>query len=567
MKKIGLYAIAVAFVGLLSGCLDDDNNYDYKPVNDLQGGPYNIGNFAYEYSVFSGQELKLEPTFKFTIDSIHPDVSYEWYVNHQLLPEETGPTYTFKSDKSGAYEVTFAVLDNKSGVKFAKSTYVKVRSIYQRGWAILSDDNGRSVLHFIIPDTYKYEVTYDGTTFTRDSLVYHEVRRDVVPNLGTNPVGLLNNIGDMDYYGEYGIDVYDELVVKQDIWAELNGNTLEREVYTYQEFGDESDVPEDFSPVEAAMTYSAKAVRDKNGLIYWENKGDVTDFHAGFYTSVGLNNNTVFSRLFEAYKFNSSYMNVFLALTKEDNSFVGILDMGYANNGTTITENSSRTSGNMFTIAEEEGNHFSNIEKEVVDALPAPYDYGQDITGASAYWVALLKDDANRYDLWNFMLQGNRRGTGVDCEDFYETSLGVISDYRDMAVFGNKRYVVIADGNQLYYYQYGWDDWTGIEYKGDLMPLGESLPAAVKSLSSIDIENNTYVQKYPANGHLGVALENGDFYIFDIKETKDEETGTCSAVNMKQVFPNETATDNHFGKIVDVVYKYGRAMDYMSFAF
>ena len=147
--------------------------------------------------------------------------------------------------------------------------------------------------------------------------------------------------------------MYDELVVKQDIWAELNGNTLEREVYTYQEFGDDSQVPAGFSPVEAAMTYSAKAVRDKNGLIYWENKDDVTDFHAGFYTPVGLNNNTVFSRLFEAYKFNSNYMNVFLALTKEDNSLVGILDMGYANGGTAITENSSYASGNMFSRSEE----------------------------------------------------------------------------------------------------------------------------------------------------------------------------------------------------------------------
>jgi len=358
MKKIALYAIAVAFVGLLAGCLDDDNNYNYKPVNDIQGGSYNFENFAYEYSIFSGQELKLEPTFKFTIDSIRPDVSYEWYVNHQLLPEETGPTYTFKSDKSGTYEVTFAVQDNKSGVKFAKSTSVKVRS-----------------------------------------------------------VGLMDNLGDMDYYNEYGIEVYDEPVVKQDIWAELNGNTLEREVYTYQEFGDDSQVPAGFSPVEAAMTYSAKAVRDKNGLIYWENKGDVTDFHAGFYTPVGLNNNTVFSRLFEAYKFNSNYMNVFLALTKEDNSLVGILDMGYANGGTAITENSSYASGNMFSIAEEETNHLSNIEKEVVDALPAPYDSYNDITGAAACWVTLLKDDANRYDLWSFALRGNRRG--VECEDFY----------------------------------------------------------------------------------------------------------------------------------------------------
>ena len=567
MKKVWIYAVITAFVGILSGCLDNNNSYDYKQINEMQGCANNFGNFSTEYSVFSGQELKLEPTFKFTMDSISPDVSYEWYLNHKLLTEETGPTYTFLSDRSGTYEVTFAVQDNKTGVKFSSSTFVKVRSVYQRGWVILSEENGRSVLHFIIPDTYKYSVTYNGTTFMRDSLVYHEVRRDIVPDLGTNPVGLMNNIGDMDYSGDYGIEVYDELVVKQDTWVELNGNTFEREVYTYQEFGDVSQVPEDFSPVEAAMTYSAKAVRDKNGQIYWENKGDVTDFHAGFYTPVGLNNNTLFSRLFEAYKFNQHYTNVFLALTKEDNSFVGILDLGYAYGGTTITENSSYSSGNVYAITEESATHFSNVEKEVVDARPVPYESSNDISSAEACWVALLKNDAHQYDLWYFTLKGSK--TKVTCEDFYENSLGVISDYRDMAVFGNKRYTVIANGNQLYYYQFGSDYWTGTEYKGNLQLLGEAFPSKIKSLSCIDVENNTYLQKYPYNGQLGVALEDGSFYIFGVEETKNEETGVCTGAKIKQLFPNETTSEENknFGKIVDVLYKLGRGMDYMSFSF
>lgn len=50
--------------------------------------------------------------------------------------------------------------------------------------------------------------------------------------------------------------VYDELVVMQDRWVELNGNTLEREVYTEDEFY--GDLPVGgFKPVEAAMSYSA----------------------------------------------------------------------------------------------------------------------------------------------------------------------------------------------------------------------------------------------------------------------------------------------------------------------
>lgn len=567
MRKLWTYAVIAALTGMVSSCLSDDNNYDYKQINMVQRAMDNFENLALSYSVVQGEELTLAPTFKFTIDSINPDISYEWYLDQKLLAGETNATYTFKSDKSGTYQVTFSVKDNKTDVRFSKSTTIKVRTVFQRGWVILSNDNGRSVLHFIVPASYKYQMNYNGTTFMRDSLVYHDIKRDIVPNLGNNPTGLMSNIGDMDYSGEWGIEVYDELVVKQDKWAELNGNTLEREVYTYQEFG--KDLPADFSPREAAMTYSAKAILDNNGLIYWENKGDVSDFHAGFYTSVGLNNNTLFSRLFQAYKLNSGHTNVMLALTKEDNSFVGILDLAFNFGSTAMNENSARSSGNVLAIAEdsEDGiNHFANIAKKVVDAQPAPYDSRNDVTSAVPFWVALLKDeDANNYELRYFKLAANHNY--VNCTDYYENSLGAISDYRDMTVFYNKRYAVIADGNQLYYYQFGWDK-SGTAYKGQLMPLGEPFQTDIKSLSSADIGNNVYVQKFPYSGQLGVALEDGSFYIFGVDETRDSE-GVCTAVARKQLYPNEKTSEQNkkFGTIVDVLYKIGRSMDYIIYEF
>ena len=389
MRKLGIYVVMAIFAGVVSGCLDDDNNYNYKQINWLQGGDFNFENINSEYNLIEGDELVLAPTFKFTIDSITPDVSYEWYINKQLQANETSATYTFKADKSGQYQVTFAVRDNKSGVQFGKSTIINVMSMYQRGWTILSDENGRSVLHFIVPTTQHYQVTYNGETFTRDSLVYHIVKRNVVPNLGSNPKGLMNNIGYIDYNHMYGISTYDELVVKQDRWVELNGNTLEREVYTDEEF--RGDIPADFSPVEAAMTYSCKALLDKNGLIYWEQKADAADFHAGTYLSIGLNNQTRFSRLFQAYKFNSYNTNMILALTKEDNSLVGILDMGNVGESSAITEMSSSSSGNVYNITDpSDEDHFSNIEKTVVDALPAPYDDRNDFTVADPFWTVLL---------------------------------------------------------------------------------------------------------------------------------------------------------------------------------
>ena len=56
------------------------------------------------YNLIEGDELVLAPTFKFTIDSITPDVSYEWYIDKQLQTGESGATYTFKADKSGTYQ-------------------------------------------------------------------------------------------------------------------------------------------------------------------------------------------------------------------------------------------------------------------------------------------------------------------------------------------------------------------------------------------------------------------------------------------------------------------------------
>ena len=50
------------------------------------------------------------------------------------------------------------------------------------------------------------------------------------------------------------------------------------------------------------MTYSAKLLRNENGHIFLNNKIDAGDFHAGFYTSVPLNNGMKFRRLFQSLK-------------------------------------------------------------------------------------------------------------------------------------------------------------------------------------------------------------------------------------------------------------------------
>ena len=98
MKKLIIFSLLLSIVAGFYSCLDDKNNFDYKQVNELDGGISNMDEYGYEVNV--GEELTLSPTFKFTIDKENPDVSYEWYLDGKKLDVNT-PSYTFSSDKYG----------------------------------------------------------------------------------------------------------------------------------------------------------------------------------------------------------------------------------------------------------------------------------------------------------------------------------------------------------------------------------------------------------------------------------------------------------------------------------
>ena len=57
-----------------------------------------------------------------------------------------------------------------------------------------------------------------------------------------------------------------------------------------------------------------------------------------------------------------------------------------------------------------------------------------------------------------------------------------------------------------------------------------------------------------------------EFYIFSVMEQEDD-WGNCEAVNLKQEFPNDQVKNNNFGKIVDILYKVGRATEQFIYQF
>ena len=191
MKKITVYILLLLLLSSICSCLDDKNNYDYTPINELKG---TISNIEKNYSVGIDEDLVITPTFEFTIDKTDPDVSYEWRLDGELLNVKA-PSYTFNSHKIGLFELTFSVIDNKTGVKYSASTDILVRSPYQRGWVVLSDVDGKSTLSFIkIKTLYGVSETVNiwGEKVVRDSIAYHSVEKYLVtvrpmPNAPTAP--------------------------------------------------------------------------------------------------------------------------------------------------------------------------------------------------------------------------------------------------------------------------------------------------------------------------------------------------------------------------------------------
>ena len=213
MKKITVYILLLLLLSSICSCLDDKNNYDYTPINELKG---TISNIEKNYSVGIDEDLVITPTFEFTIDKTDPDVSYEWRLDGELLNVKA-PSYTFNSHKIGLFELTFSVIDNKTGVKYSASTDILVRSPYQRGWVVLSDVDGKSTLSFIkIKTLYGVSETVNiwGEKVVRDSIAYHSVEKYLVKDLGTNPKGVFEHLGYPSTFGQVET-VYDELVVMQ----------------------------------------------------------------------------------------------------------------------------------------------------------------------------------------------------------------------------------------------------------------------------------------------------------------------------------------------------------------
>lgn len=312
------------------------------------------------------------------------------------------------------------------------------------------------------------------------------------------------------------------------------------------------------------MTYSSKAMLNADGYIYWAHNSFADDFHACAYISDPLSNGQKFTGVYPSYKVNR-YHAAIPACTGE-NKIVGLLDTATALDYPKSALSESTLNSNMYEVKLSNGDEdtrFSLGNKKIVTMMPASChkEWSTDRPG----WVALLKEGSTYklfYFMWQISTSSRNPGITVRDDQCFEYSLPQLTGYTDMAVFNNKQYAVIANGTDLWYFQYG------IGEAATMMKL-HTFDQPIKALAANDVQRYSPNQ-WAFNGQLGVALEDGSFWIYEVLQQKNTSNNSelVTGASINQLFPDpksEELVDNKFGKMVDIIYKYGNVADFLSF--
>lgn len=523
---------------LAAGCLEDKSNFDYTEINGLQSvDGEEFQNIESEYTCYQGETLEITPEVKFTIDSIQPDLSYEWYIDGQLTSREH--TLVFQSDLSGVYKITFSVVDNKSGMKFFCSSSVTVLSQWAKCWLVLSENPaGESQLSAVLMKIVKTKAVDDrGEEILKDTIIYTGEMINMVPGLGRGPVKLVEHFSVAEFELLPGQIEDEVLVIQQHKTVALNGETLKPEAYSENEFIGE--VPESFFPADAVLSYSCKALLDHSGVIYLTPNYVPTEFHAGFYPSEPLFEGEKFSAVIPTNKVATYSAKYFLAISTDANSFVGIIDDGTpSQDDDQIVISQYNSIGARAEIAENSSYDmtlFNNLTREVI------YTMWED-SGFDSYpeFVSILKEEGSYYT-HHFKLRFAKTDEGdpvlnIQGSWLQPVQAGMFTDFVEAVVFPHKDYLVIANGNDLYRCTYK-EEVESVDHGTKF----HSFDNRIVAIGYKDINSTEY-----GGGHLGVALENGDFYILEI--IVDEDTGVTTT--------RELYHHAGFGKVKDVIYKF-----------
>lgn len=505
MKTFKSFASLLLAVALLTGCYEDQGNYDYKPINTLD-----VDIPSSKYTVVSGSTLDIKPVITFADGSTDEStLRFEWKLSGEVI--STDRNLAFVADRIAiSAPLHLRVCDTRTGITSLATTNVDLtekHNVY--GWMILSDDNGASRLTYL---------SQQGST-VHEYVVYKDVfQTENGRELGSKPVRLLEHF----FYTSKTSSFW--IVQQGGECVDLKGDDLKVDVELSTAFLDPAFGQSLKIKQIAELRWLTIAV-DQDGKAYTRKKEGDKSYHSGKFLNYPL-----------AYAGTDLYVNYFIDWRTIKTGGVIMLEgkpgsqrllavSGYdkasAGKVMPLTVSGAGYPANFTARADNFGDHQVLFLDYFLIASP---------TAKNAHALGvILKAPDGKY-LYQEYYISDTSGQGMSATPNRQLELDIASKIDPaghnvfyFAPYTNNPNFFLSNGRTLYYI--------------NRASLGQKQMLEVKTFDSeivaIDGESSGYGQM------IGVGLANGDFYVLNQKD------------NNAVVHQTQTAS----GRIVDVRYK------------
>ena len=494
IKFMFYWIIGVLF---LQSCYDDKGNYDYKNINEVTVKLPK----KYFPNLIMGDPIVIEPeiTFKNPKDTAY--FKYEWYLASELI--STSRNCNASWPELGETYGEFRVVDTLTNCQYIVNFSVDQVTPYETGWMVLYDRNGKS--------EYCY-IQEKGGVYTDYVDFYQKLNGE---GLGSTPLRMVEH-----YTTSSGIS--EVLVIQRGGLGcvEIDGRSLLKKVTTQQEFIGES-LPENFAPVDASYAGYINYILNEDGRVF-SRKANPNSLHTNRYSTLPLADNGKELKIGALVSVAESRAEFTVLFDETNNRLVG-----------SLTRNNSLAGKltDLYCKNYPEGAIPLNNIGEYKMVYTGAYLEGQQ----SCEFVSIFKDPQNQYKLQQYMIQ-YIVGGGLEVMKIEEpkiTGNGLFNEQSLYFLLRRRPYIFFTTGanfDQLYYL--------------DLATNKTNLYKDFEGERIVSLCADKTCQ------HLGVALENGRFVIFDVAD---------------QLLGREVkvlhSVDN-LGKVVHAIYKYGNLANF-----
>ncbi|WP_148375357.1 MULTISPECIES: PKD-like family lipoprotein [Butyricimonas] len=268
--------LMICFLGyiLLTGCMDDKTNLDYKDIvlpdsviitniEDQERFYLHENAIGARFKVTAGDELQLDLEVKYDGDD---ELAYEWRMDGKVISTEQNLRHVFTEEGNGQ----LFIYRKNAGNATIYGFLVEIRRPFSTGIVVLGKSNGVIQMDFVERYWEKKNVVLDGRLYSNFSVTEYIPHENVYPlyndgeELGQNPVKVSRVSG----LAPNPDDRYNALQILDRDWRKsvsVNSEDMKRIVSMKDEFVGE---PVNLVPVNFESVGALSLVLDELGKIY-----------------------------------------------------------------------------------------------------------------------------------------------------------------------------------------------------------------------------------------------------------------------------------------------------------